>query len=250
MTRARLMETGALLASTRAAGTLLDNVPAELRPTSLEEAYVVQFDVARRLGAIGGWKVGLPKEGEEHRATPIPARYILASGSNLHADTARLEVELALKMRTALPTRAMAYQRAEVLAAIGSAHVAFEILGKRFKDRGRIDSLTYLADGQGSGGLMLGGVIANWTELALETLPMTLAIEGIEQEKVVSGPSFERTLDAMVWLANHAAAWSAGLGAGQIILTGARIGATPIDAGQHVEAVANGMATVSLTVGG
>jgi 2-keto-4-pentenoate hydratase len=240
----------AILAAARETGTPIDNLPEELRPNSLAEAYAMQMDIVGRLGNIAGWKVGPLKEHEEPRAAPIADRYVLASCARWPATgPTRIEVELALKIGAALPRRASPYRRAEVLEAIESAHVAYEILGARFIDRRKIDPLTYLADGQGNGGLVTGGVIPDWTSRDLGTLPMVLKVDGAVAESVAAGPSLERTIDAAVLLANHAAQWSDGLAAGQIILTGARIGPISIPAGRRAEAVANGVATVSLILG-
>jgi 2-keto-4-pentenoate hydratase len=239
-----------VLAQARRNGTQITDLDADLRPGSVSEAYAIQYEIAKSFGSIGGWKVGLPKADEEPRATPIPGLHVIPSGGHWPATgPTRIEVELALKMRTPLPKRASPYRRAEVIQAIRSAHVAFELLGARFVDKKLVSALTLLADGQSNAGLVVGGVIPNWSSLQLTTLDMTLKVDDAIVQKSEGGPSFDRTLDAVVWLANHAAEHVGGLQAGQVILTGARIGPTAVPTQRRIAAEAAGVATVSASLG-
>jgi 2-keto-4-pentenoate hydratase len=236
------------LASARRTGTQISDLPPELRPTSTAEAYAIQYEVARLFGRIGGWKVAIPKGNEAHRATPIPATYVIPSGSRWPAPgPTRIEVELAVKMRDSLPPRGGPYQPAEVLGAIASAHIAFELLAARFIDRKQVAPLTLLADGQSNGGLVAGAAICDWTTRNLAKLEMTLLVDAEVNTTMAAGNSFEVTLNALVWLANHAAEHAGGLLEGQVILTGARVGPVSVPP-SRVEAL-TGDASVSVTLG-
>lgn len=237
MTTAKTHRAAEILATARRTGTVLDDLPADLRPDTLDEAYEIQYEIANTFGPIGGWKVGLPKAGEPPRATPIPGIYVLPSGGRWPATgPTRIEVELAVKMAKALPRQPRPYESDDVLGAIASAHIAFELLGARFKDRKIVSPLTLLADGQSNGGLVAGAPIPGWTKLDLSTLEMTLSVNGTLEGSAASGPSFDRTVEALVWLANHAAEHVGGLQEGQVILTGARIGPTAVPPQRHIEA--------------
>ena len=249
MTAAKTRQAAEILVTARRTDTLLDDLPVELRPETLEEAYEIQYEIASAFGSIGGWKVGLPKAGEAPRATPIPGIYVIPSGGRWPAaGPTRIEVELAVRMAKALPMRTRPYGRDDVLGAIASAHVAFELLGARFRDRKIVSSLTLLADGQSNGGLVVGAPIPGWAELDLSTLEMTLSVNGALEGSAAVGPSFEHTVEALVWLANHAAEHVGGLQEGQVILTGARIGPTTVATRRHIKAQA-GDANVSATLG-
>jgi 2-keto-4-pentenoate hydratase len=238
-----------ILADARRTGVVLKDLPAELRPQTVKDAYAIQYSIASLFGAIGGWKVGLPKPGEDPRATPIPAIYVIPSGGRWPAsEPTRLEVEFAVKIKTSLPKRGTQYVREDVLGAIGSAHIALELLGARFQDRKQVAGLTLLADGQSNGGLVVGAAIPDWTQLDLAKLEMTLRVAGAVDGTASTGPALGPTVDALVWLANHAAEHVGGLREGQVILTGARIGPTTVPAQRSVEAQ-TGEARVSVTLG-
>ena len=249
MTPEQTRQAAQILADARRTGALLQDLPAELRPQAVQDAYAIQYSIAGIFGAIGGWKVGLPKPGEEPRATPIPAIYVIPSGGRWPASApTRLEVEFAVKIKASLPKRGTPYLREDVLGAIGSAHIALELLGARFQDRKQVAGLTLLADGQSNGGLVVGAPIPDWTRLDLAKLEMILRLDGTIDATVSTGPALGPTVDALVWLANHAAEHVGGLREGQVILTGARIGPTTVPAQRSVEAH-TGEARVSVTFG-
>jgi 2-keto-4-pentenoate hydratase len=249
LTPEQIRQAAQILADARRTGVVLKDLPAELRPQTVKDAYAIQYSIAGLCGAIGGWKVGLPKPGDEPRATPIPAIYVIPSGGRWPAsEPTRLEVEFAVKIKTSLPKRDSPYVREEVLGAIGSAHIAFELLGARFQDRKQVAGLTLLADGQSNGGLVVGAPIPDWTQVDLAKLAMTLRVDGAVEATTFVGPAVDPTVDALVWLANHAAEHIGGLREGQVVLTGARIGPTTVPAQRGVEAQ-TGEARVSVTLG-
>jgi 2-keto-4-pentenoate hydratase len=231
----------ALLVSARETGRPIQDLPDALRPTSVAEAYAVQVEAARLTGPIGGWKVVLPPAGETPKAAPIAARQVLAQdGRWATAGSARLEVELALSFKSDLPRRARPYERHEVSAAIGDAHVAFEILGSRFIDRRSISPLSVLADGQVNAGMAVGPAIAPWPELDAAHLAMSLSVDGKLEASTDRGASNDQVLEAMTWLANHAAEHFGGVSAGQTVLTGARIGPVEVPTATTAEARSGG----------
>jgi 2-keto-4-pentenoate hydratase len=79
-------------------------------------------------------------------------------------------------------------------------------------------------------------------------LDVRLQIEGIERGRSSSGAPFPRVLDMLVALANHAAAHTGGLKAGQVIITGARVGPVAIEPGSRAVGSINGQAEVVLKV--
>jgi 2-keto-4-pentenoate hydratase len=246
----QIRQAAGVLMQARCNGGRIADLDQDLRPGNAAEAYAIQYEIAKSFGPIGAWKVGLPKGTEEPRATPIPSVYCIPSGGHWPATgPTRIEVELALKLGNALPTRALPYERADIFQAISSAHVAFELLGARFVDKKLVAPLTLLADGQSNAGIVVGEVIPNWTSLDLTTLDMVLTVEGAVVQKSEGGPSFDRSIEAVVWLANHAAEQVGGLQAGQVILTGARIGPTSVAAHKSIQAEAAGAATVSALLG-
>lgn len=71
----------------------------------------------------------------------------------------------------------------------------------------------------------------------------------VELSRSQNGASVAATIDALVWLANHAAARGTGLAAGQFVITGARIGPIEIPAASRIRAQVAGIGEVSLLLG-
>jgi 2-keto-4-pentenoate hydratase len=240
-----------LLVSARQDRTLLADLPGPQQPKSTAEAYAIQNAVARSFGPVGGWKVALSKDGGDPKAASVPSRYCGVSGGIwLGPAPVRLEVEIALKLGADLPKRAARYERAAVRQAIASVHVAFELLETRFKDKKAVSSFAVLADSLGNGGLIMGDALPDWPSFDLAKIPMTLHVGGKAAGSATDSVSTDQILDAVTWLANHVADHMDGLRAGQVVLTGARIGPVAIPARALVEATAKGAARVSVTLDG
>ena len=62
-----LMTAAGMLLDARRTNTPIDDLPAAVRPVTLEEAYYIQGRIALAYGEIGGWKVGAPTA----EATPM-----------------------------------------------------------------------------------------------------------------------------------------------------------------------------------
>ena len=120
-----------LLDARRTNQPILD-LPAEVRPQTMEEAYFVQDKMSWAYEAIGGWKVGAPTADAEPMFAPMPAAWISGSGCEMRGRTHRyrgLEAEIAFLMGEDLPPRKATYSRDEVLGAIASCHPAIEVFG-------------------------------------------------------------------------------------------------------------------------
>jgi 2-keto-4-pentenoate hydratase len=250
MTPAQRLDAATILAKARRAGSTIQDLPAELTPATLLDAYPLQAQVVRLLGSVGGWKVMLPKDGSEPRGTAIPRPYVVGSGAQWPARApVRLEVEVALKIGRDVPKRAAPYREADMPDLVESAHIALELLGHRFVDRKQVSALSYLADGQGNAGVVVGAELAAWNHIPLQSLPMTLESAGTMIATADTGPSLDETLRGLAWLANHALEWGEGLKAGHIVMTGARIGGTSVPVNQPIVARAASGARVSVTIG-
>ena len=61
----------------------IDDLPEELRPTTVDEAYFIQDRLSLVYGTVGGWKVGAPTPEATPMFAPIAA---LADGSEWSGD--------------------------------------------------------------------------------------------------------------------------------------------------------------------
>ncbi len=247
MSHAKADEAARLLAASRQSGRCLASLPPALDPGSEDEAYDIQAAAARLWGELGGWKIVLPQTATAgFKAAPVPASACFPSGYAYGvAKQARIELEVALRLSHDLPPRSTPYDEAEVSGAIGGAVLSFEILGHRFADRNAVSKLAYLADAQGNAGIVIGGSIADWQNRHLD---FTLEVDGACTPEPANPFDMRNALDGMVWLANLAAIRFGGLKAGQVVLTGARIGPVTVAVGQSLTGHEASGAVVALTL--
>lgn len=217
----------ALLVKARQSGHRIADLPEDARPTSIEQAYAIQDATVRQISTVGGWKVSPMRPGAPPNCAPIAASLIHASPARFVYDTMsapEVEVEVAIRLGRDLPPRGAAYEADEMRAAIGSLHPAIEMLNSRFVDRKTVSPLTALADAQSNAAVVIGAGLQDWQETELGRVAMRLRIAGSECAATEGGPDTNNALAALAWLANHVAARCGGLRAGDVVITGARLG--------------------------
>jgi 2-keto-4-pentenoate hydratase len=239
-----------LLIAQHQAGTLLETLDENLVPKDRAEAYAVQSEVVAALGKIGAWKIQpYPAEGEP-LASPIPATFVFPAGDAvaLNSNAAlQVEAEVAVTLSADLPAFDGTYGPQDILAAIGTTQLAIEVLAPRYANPAATPSLAGIADFQ-SNGAVIYGAARSFTDLAeLGALEMDLLVDGNSIGKVTEGPTTERTLRSLAWLANHAVSRGTPLKAGDVIITGARIGALPLN-GKTITITAPGFETITATL--
>lgn len=225
MSQETLRRAADMLLHARQSGLALAELPAELMPATVDEAYAVQDLVTREIGAIGGWKTAPAKNGEPFNWAPIPAAGIFADGAEIPLQAwprAMLELEIGLLMGRDLPDREEPYSREEVTAAVAEVRVCMEIFASRYADYTARGALEKLADAQNAAGAVVGTGLKDWQSLDLGRTGLALDYGGKRHESA-GGESLDRLLDACTLLANGARRLG-GLKAGQIVITGARIG--------------------------
>lgn len=199
------------------------NRPAKLAqpPADQPAAYAIQHAIMAQLGTIGGWKVGSPGPGA-FTCAPLPASFVVPSPAHVpqaECPDRGVEAEIALLMAHDLPPRATPYSRAEVIAAIASAHPAIELLQSRYQDVGAVDPHSNLADSLSHYGLVYGPAIPNWQSIDLDKENVRVLMNGAEVKRCTGNPAGDM-LTLVIWLANEGATWSGGLKAGQVVTTG------------------------------
>lgn len=214
------------------------DLPRELRPTDLEEAYFVQDRMAWVYEKIGGWKVGAPTAEATPTFAPMPADWITCTGCELRGVTHRyrgLEAEIAFKMGSDLPPRATPYTQEEVYAAVESMHPAIEILESALIDPTEASKFTALADMATHGGFVYGNAVPDWRNIDFAKETVSLAVDGaVRVERTGSNTAGDLTR-LLPWLANEGAKRTEGLRKGDWITTGSWTGNTLATAGSVVE---------------
>lgn len=231
----------------RSSGILIVDLPADAAPQTVEDAYRVQNETVAALGPVGAWKVQPMPEAGVPFAAPILARTVLADGAILRAadfPSLGIEVEVAVTLSRDLPRQDQDYTAADLPSAIGSFHVALELLASRFIDRSKVPQLTGIADLQHSGAVVLGPPVSVASLPEFGTQPMSLSMDDVIVAKTSGNASTANMMAALAWLANHAIARGLHLTAGDVVITGARLGPVPLR-GSSIRAHAEGLGSVS-----
>lgn len=227
-----------MLLDARRTGNAIADLPKDVRPTTLEEAYFIQDRMALAYDDIGGWKVGAPSADATPMFAPMPLNWMGPSGCVLRGITHRmrgLEAEIAFLMGEDLPPREEPYTREEVIAAIESCHPAIEVIESGLIDPLSTDRFTWLADMQIHGGFVFGDGVPNWQSIDFTKENVALAVDGsVRVERTGSNTSGD-LLRLLPWLANDGAARTGGLKKGDWITTGSWTGLTQASAGSSVD---------------
>jgi 2-keto-4-pentenoate hydratase len=235
--RDRLYQAADVLLEARRTLQPIDNLPAELRPKTLEEAYYVQDLMLQALGNAGGWKVGAPTPEATPLYAPMPAAGFAASGSEIGKASRRLrgvEGEIAFLVGRDLPPRSNPYSRSEVIDAMASCHPAIELLESALLDIDTADRLTAIADLQSNGGFIHGEAVEGWQNFDLADETAEMNVDGfvrVANGKNAAGADLVRLIH---WLANDAQQRTGGLLAGQWITTGSWTGKILTNSGSSV----------------
>jgi 2-keto-4-pentenoate hydratase len=221
----RMRQAAEILLQARRELKPIHDLPKELRPHSLDEAYALQDIVALAMGPVGGWKIGAPAPDATPLFSPMPLwGGFAASGDLLRNSLRRLrgvEAEIAFVLGRDLPTREEPYSTEEVVDAIASAHPAIELLESAFFDPDQAERLSVIGDLQMNGGFVYGPAVSNWRSIDLTRESVAVAIDGgVRFEGTASNSAGTDLLRLVTWLANEGGARTAGLQAGDWITTG------------------------------
>ncbi len=211
-------------------GILLPELPEDCRPRNAADGYRIQDLLADELGfPVGGWKIGCTSaiarkilKARGPFAGRVFATRMFASGTTLPATAypmRGLEGEFAFRLTTALPARKRAYGLAEVTAAIGSLHLAIEIVDSRYADWLTVGTPSLIADQGSNGALVVGPAVPRWRTRKLDAQAVTMAVNGKTVGKGTGADCLGHPLKALVWLANLMRG-RGGLPAGMVISTG------------------------------
>lgn len=236
---AKHIEAADLLLNARRTATPVADLPVELQPTSLEEAYLIQDLIAEAYGPIGGWKVGAPTPEATPIFAPMPKAWIAAGGSVLSGEARRyrgLEAEIAFLIGEDLPPRSTPYSVAEVGAAIASCHPAIEVLESGITDPMVAARMSMLADLQMHGGFVYGAACGEWKGINFTKETVALAVDGIVRVERTGSNTSGNLMRLLPWLANEGAHRTGGLKRGDWITTGSWTGNIQATAGASVDA--------------
>jgi 2-keto-4-pentenoate hydratase len=233
------------------------NLPDDLRPASIAEAYAAQEAYYRlaepTYGAVAGAKIATtttvmqrlmginhPCGGAVFRRTihASPARLRAADFVNL-----RIESEIALQLGADLPASGAPWTRASVAPAVAAALPAFELIEDRNADYARTEATSLIVENCWNGGIVIGTP----KRIALDDLvgiTGRLTLGG----KLIGEGAAEDPCATLAWLANHVAERGRDLKAGMVVITGSLIPTVSIAPGQRAVFTVEGLGELTMDV--
>jgi 2-keto-4-pentenoate hydratase len=233
------------------------NLPDELRPASIAEAYSAQeayYRLAQPVyGAVAGAKIATTTKvmqqlmGITHPCGgAIFARTIHTSPAKLRiADfvNLRIESEIALKLGADLPSSCAPWTREAVAPAVAAAMPAFELIEDRHANYAQTEVVSLIVENCWNGGVVIGTPKAVPVN-ALVGIAGRLRLGG----KAVGEGAAEDPCATLAWLANHLAERGRDLKAGMVVITGSVIPTVSIASGERAEFAVDGLGEVAIDV--
>ena len=218
--------------------------------TDRAAAYRIQEGVTRSLGAVGGFKVGLPGPGQIPNIAPILAervRYSPAQFTRDELDLVGIELEVAFHVDTQLPDASDPDFEAKARKCISPA-AAIELVDTRLADHESAEPFWKLADNQINAGMIFTDPVAQWDDLDLRNVSAKLqAGDEIIFEGIGAVPGAS-AFDVFCAFARAVGEHCGGIKPGQWVITGSVSGMRFIEFGQTVVGHIEGLGDVQVTV--
>jgi 2-keto-4-pentenoate hydratase len=242
-----------LLWTCRQSGQAIDALPTALRPSDTAAGHAIQAALPAVAGRpVIGWKIAATSTaGQAHIQVdgPLAGRildgFVHPIGATLSLAGNRMRVvepELAFRIGTELPPRALPYTADEVLAATVSLHPAFELPDSRFADFARAGKAQLIADDACCGRFAFGPATpARWREADLAAHRVQATVCGADGRVRFTRDGEGRALlgdprIALTWLANELSRLGVGLRAGDWASCGTCMVPLEVVPGDHVVA--------------
>ena len=214
------------LLSRRVAKTKAPRLNPDIRPTTIDEALQVQTQITQlSQDSVGGWKCLLPFDGKVIVA-PIFTNTIQSGDICMlfkDKNVARIEPEIAFILSEDLPAKNTDYSEDEINSAIGSCHMALELIQSRFADDSGAEFPEVLADMLVNQGLFLGPEIDRNKAFSASHINLTISqgdkvqqFNGVHPNPLPNLPIY--------WLINYMSKRGTSFKKGEAIITGSYAG--------------------------
>ena len=233
------------------------NLPAEIAPANIAQAYAAQLALVRllapRKGKVAGLKIATTTKimqqlmGIDHPCGgTIFEKTVHTSPAELRLSDYQhvvIECELAVRLARDLPAAGAPYAAQSVAPAVGAAMPAFELIEDRNADYKQTSAFSIIADNCWNAGIVLGAPVAYHPGRSLANVSGRLAINN---SRTHEGRT-EDPLDTLAWIANLAAGQDRPLAAGMVVITGSVIPTLPIAPGDRFVFALDGLGSTEVS---
>jgi 2-keto-4-pentenoate hydratase len=219
----------------RRTGALIEMLPPNDQPRSLEEGYAIQrAAIAQWPDKIAGWKVGATSkevqallEISEPVYGPVFKNEVFQSPATISAQDFQhrlLESEFVFRFGKDMPSRQTRYSRGEIIDAVDALFPGFEIISPRFTTFKGHHVSEVVADFCANGGAVLGKMCSDWRDIDLTSQSVTLSIDGTERQRGTGAIVLNSPLNVLDWFVNVFSQHGGSIDAGQFVMTGTMTG--------------------------
>lgn len=223
-------------------------VPADNRPSTADEAYQIQAGVARRVGAVGGFKTARKGSAPSIMA-PIFSTDIMPSGTQISVvDRIGIELEVGFQIIKDCPSNLDKLPPSGFGGLLRPVAV-IELVDTRVDGTFANDDIVKLADNQINAGLVIGSPLNAWSgaDFGTVTAQMQAGTEVVlDGAATVPGGS---ALETVASLARQIGDHCGGLKRGQIVITGSLHPLAYYPKGTLVQGRIDGIGAVSVRLG-
>ena len=255
-----VMRSAVLLLELRRTGRVVSDLPADLRPRSLADAYRIQSVLVDALLPPGGRPIGFKVactsavaqqalEVEQPLFGRLLAHTSHADGAVLSASSFThrvIESEFAFRIGRDVPRRPGGHTIATVSACIDAVVPAIEIVDYRYESW-TVGALQVAADNAIHGGWISGTPLGDWRDLDLAGAAVSVTRNG---EPVASGSGASvlgHPLEVMRFLADELPRFGHDLAAGDLVTTGVTTQVFEAEAGDLIVATFEGVGSVRVS---
>lgn len=200
-----------------------------LRPQTLEDAFAIQQAMVdklmdKQIDSVGGWKCALP-DADKLIASPIFASTVFNQSPcpiKLDNGVCKIEPEIAFRFKQDLPARTEPYSDEQIVAALGGAYLALELIQSRYLAPDEVSYLEHLADGLFNQGVFLGPKISLEQAFVASEINFTLT-QSVSEKKAGQHPH-QFPQRPLFWLVNFLRQRGIDVKAGQVVITGSYAG--------------------------
>lgn len=255
MTTQKFNKAAQQLLARRVSGTKAQSLDDAIKPTTIEDALAVHQEMIKlRSDSVAGWKCLLPLAEDKIIVAPIFSETIQQGEQCLvmkDNDKVRLEPEIVFVLNKDLSARTEDYSEAEIDDAIGSCHMALELIQSRFSDDSTAVFPERLADGLVNQGLFIGPEIDK--AVAFSASNFKLSIKQTEENGDVSEQCFDGVHPnplpqlPVYWVVNFMTKRGTTFKKGEAFTTGSYAGVVEVDFDKKTDINYAGIGRYSVT---
>jgi 2-keto-4-pentenoate hydratase len=239
-------------------GERVDQLPAELRPSSLAGAYAVQALLVQRMGTSVGWKIAATSPLAQ-KMLGVPGPYFgrlvagqeIPAGENheLGAGVGLAEMEFGFRFGDRLAPRANRYSVDEVFERVSELRPSIELPLSRFTQPREVGIQQLVADNASAGRYVLGpAASADWRNLDLAAHEVRARLNGGAWQSALGRETLNGPREAVTWMVNELSALGVAIEPGQVVLSGNIVVLMPLQSGALIEADFGRLGSVSLRI--